>query len=98
MRKISIAFFCVVILIDAGLLAGCGTDFDPSYEVHGLRVLAVGGEPPTVLRDSQTEISVLAVTPNDYPVSLSFELCEYTLGSDDLRQCPPNTVLAEGEG
>ena len=78
--------------------AGCNVDFDPSNEVHGLRVLAVRAEPPTVALGGATTLDALAVTPDDGPTALSWELCAYTLGEDDLRLCPEEAVLASGEG
>ena len=78
--------------------AGCNVDFDPSNEVHGLRVLAVRGEPPTVALGGATAIDALAVTPDDGPIAFSWELCADTLGEGDLRLCPEEAVLASGAG
>jgi len=88
----------LVVLTALPAIVGCSTDFTPANEVHGLRVLAVRGEPPTVPLGDETVIDALVVTPDDGPITLKWELCEYTLGADDLRLCPAETVLASGQG
>ena len=61
-----------------------GCDDLPYYEViDKLRVLAVRADKPQAAIGETVTMDALVVTPNDRPVSLSWQLCAYSKGISD---------------
>ena len=66
----------------------CGEAFPPYWRVEGLRVLGIQAEPVTLRQGEEATLSALIHTPDDTPLSYTWEWCPFTTSAQDQYKCP----------
>lgn len=93
-------------LVAAGLLAGCGPEFDPGYRIQNERILAIRAEPPEAVPGQAVTFTPLVVSPKgtlegDVDYGAEWWRCpdEEADGLSDEERCSrPSARVPLGEG
>ena len=64
------------------MVAACGEEFTPYNEIEGVRLLAIGADPPWLAPSDTATISALVANRQQVPLRYSWSWCPFPAGSD----------------